>query len=117
MGNLEPIEQLRKDYPQYEDQRFHLKDEMPAHKVRITKPFYMGAYAVTLGQFRKFVEAAHYLTDAERNDEHLQPAGQRSRAAAGRLRLQHGDGQAGRATATPRSIGGTWASRRPTVTP
>ena len=28
----------------------------------------MGAYAVTLGQFRQFVEATHYATDGERND-------------------------------------------------
>jgi formylglycine-generating enzyme required for sulfatase activity len=69
MGNLESIEQLRKDYPQYEDYRFKaISDEFPAHKVRITRPFYMGTYAVTLGQFRQFIDATHYATDAERND-------------------------------------------------
>ena len=35
------------------------------HKVRITKPFYMGKYEVTVGQFRKFVEATGYQTDYE----------------------------------------------------
>ena len=74
MGNLESIDQLRKDYPQYDEVRFHLEDESPAHKVRITKPFYMGAYAVTLGQFRQFVEATHYATDGERNDAISSPA-------------------------------------------
>src|SRR5262245_41081265 len=29
-----------------------LPRERPRHKVRITNPFYMGAYEVTLGQFR-----------------------------------------------------------------
>ncbi len=68
MGNLEAIELLRKDYPQYDDYRFKLEDESPSHKVRITRPFHMGVHAVTLGQFRQFVEATHYATDAERND-------------------------------------------------
>ena len=38
---------------------------MPAHRVRITKPFYMGATEVTVGQFRQFVEASGYKTEAE----------------------------------------------------
>ncbi len=73
MGRLESVEQLRRDFPQYgKDQygkdRVDLPDETPAHKVRITRPFYMGAHTVTLGQFRKFIEATHYATDGERND-------------------------------------------------
>jgi formylglycine-generating enzyme required for sulfatase activity len=82
MGNLEPIDQLRKDYPLYNDKippeesRFdEIKDESPAHRVHITKPFYMGACTVTLGQFRQFIDATHYATDAERNDEISSPAG------------------------------------------
>src|SRR5262245_58422920 len=31
--------------------------EKPQHKVRITKPFYLGIHEVTVGEFRKFVEA------------------------------------------------------------
>ena len=31
------------------------KDEHPQHRVRITKPFYLGTYHVTRGQFRQFV--------------------------------------------------------------
>ena len=38
---------------------------MPAHRVRITKPFYMGSTEVTLGQFRQFAKATGYKTEAE----------------------------------------------------
>ena len=31
------------------------EDEHPQHRVRITKPFYLGTYHVTRGQFRQFV--------------------------------------------------------------
>jgi formylglycine-generating enzyme required for sulfatase activity len=41
------------------------EDEHPRHRVRITRPFYLGTYHVTLGQFRQFVQAARYRTDAE----------------------------------------------------
>jgi formylglycine-generating enzyme required for sulfatase activity len=37
------------------------------HIVRITKPFYMGAFEVTKAQFEKFVNDAHYKTGAETN--------------------------------------------------
>jgi len=77
MGNLEPIERLRKDYPQYEDYRFRpIQDELPAHRVRITRAFYMGACPATVGQFRQFVAATHYATDAERNDDVSSPQGE-----------------------------------------
>jgi len=45
------------------------KDEHPQHRVRITKPFYLGAYPVTRGQFRQFVADAGYKTDAEKGDD------------------------------------------------
>lgn len=41
-------------------------DERPVHKVKITKPFYLGKHEVTIEQFRQFVEATGYLTDAEK---------------------------------------------------
>jgi formylglycine-generating enzyme required for sulfatase activity len=44
------------------------KDEHPQHRVRITKPFYLGAYHVTRGQFRQFVKDSGYKTDAEKGE-------------------------------------------------
>lgn len=41
------------------------KDEYPQHRVRIAKPFYLGTYHVTRGQFRQFVEDSGYKTEAE----------------------------------------------------
>jgi formylglycine-generating enzyme len=43
-----------------------LDDEKPAHTVTISKPFYLGKYEVTVEQFRRFVEATDYVTDAEK---------------------------------------------------
>ena len=39
--------------------------EKPQHLVRLTKPFYLGATEVTVGQFRRFVDATKYVTQAE----------------------------------------------------
>jgi formylglycine-generating enzyme required for sulfatase activity len=41
-------------------------DEMPVHRVTISAPFYLGKHEVTVAQFRRFVEATGYATDAER---------------------------------------------------
>ncbi len=43
-----------------------LADEMPQHRVMIRQPFWMGTTEVTVTQFRKFVEASKYVTEAER---------------------------------------------------
>ena len=42
------------------------KNEHPQHRVRITKPFCLGTYHVTRGQFRQFVADTAYKTDAEK---------------------------------------------------
>lgn len=44
------------------------QDETPLHPIRITKPFYMGAYEVTVKEFRDFVDDTKYKTDAEKGD-------------------------------------------------
>ncbi len=43
-----------------------LPEEMPQHKVTISQPFLMGSTEVTVAQFRKFVEASKYITEAEK---------------------------------------------------
>ncbi len=42
-----------------------LKEEMPQHRVALTKPLLMGMTEITIGQFKKFVEATSYVTEAE----------------------------------------------------
>ncbi|MGO9117555.1 MAG: SUMF1/EgtB/PvdO family nonheme iron enzyme [Desulfomonilaceae bacterium] len=44
------------------------QDELPLHPVRITRPFFIGATAVTVGQFRQFIKETAYKTDAEKSD-------------------------------------------------
>ena len=41
-------------------------DARPAHPVKISRDFYIGATEVTVGQFRNFVNATQYKTTAER---------------------------------------------------
>jgi formylglycine-generating enzyme required for sulfatase activity len=48
------------------DDKDALDDERPQHKVTISQPFYLGKYKVTRGQFRRFVEATHHVTEAEK---------------------------------------------------
>ena len=50
--------------------KFHIKGvpgEGPQHTVTLTKPIGLSTHEVTRGQFRQFVEATGYKTDAEKN--------------------------------------------------
>lgn len=65
MGSEEAPAALAKTYPQLERQRFiDLADEAPVHKVRITRAFYMGRFEVTVGQFRRFLQASGYVPES-----------------------------------------------------
>jgi formylglycine-generating enzyme len=43
--------------------------ELPQHRVRITKPFYLGMYDITRQQFKKFIDESKYKTDAEKSNK------------------------------------------------
>jgi formylglycine-generating enzyme required for sulfatase activity len=62
---LEPIEAgaFLMGSPPTEEGRNDL--EGPQHEVRITRPFHIGSFPVTKGEFEKFVEATQHRTDAE----------------------------------------------------
>lgn len=64
MGSDEPPDVLSKAYPLYERRRVEeLGDEAPVHRVRITQPFYLGQFEVSVGQFRKFLEVSGYIPE------------------------------------------------------
>lgn len=44
-------------------------DDETQHSVKISNDFYLAAYPLTVGQFRRFVERAHYKTEAETDGE------------------------------------------------
>ncbi len=68
MGSGESAEILAKAFEKYGKPSADLfSDEYPQHRVRITRPFYLGMYEVTLGQFLMFYHDAKYKTEAERD--------------------------------------------------
>lgn len=65
MGSDESPDALARDYPAYQRKRLtDLADEAPVHRVRITRPFYLGQHEVTVGQFRRFIEASGYVPES-----------------------------------------------------
>lgn len=65
MGGAESAEDTVGAFPEARVLPTALADEYPRHKVRITKPFLLSRYEVTVGQFRRFAEATAYRTEAE----------------------------------------------------
>lgn len=68
MGSKETNEDLKQmGMSLYEG--FDNSDEQPQHRVQISKPFYMGAHEVTLGQFLQYYNAdkLSHKTDAEKD--------------------------------------------------
>lgn len=59
-----PAGNFQMDSPEDEDGRY--ADESPRHLVTIAKPFALGHTEVTVGEFRRFVEATGYVTGAEK---------------------------------------------------
>src|SRR5215217_6754443 len=63
---LIPAGQFRMGSPETEADRGRWERQ---HRRIITRPFYMGETEVTVEQFRRFVNATNYVTDAERGVE------------------------------------------------
>jgi formylglycine-generating enzyme required for sulfatase activity len=65
MGSTEEeLKAVRQKWPEVTE--ISVNDEKPAHKVTVSKAFWMAKHEVTVGQFRRFVEAAGYKSDAEK---------------------------------------------------
>ncbi|WP_420477269.1 formylglycine-generating enzyme family protein [Noviherbaspirillum sp. ST9] len=62
MGSDASPQDLAHVFPQYEERRLRdLTDEVPMHPVRFTRPFYMARHEVTVGQFRRFLQASGHV--------------------------------------------------------
>ena len=65
MGSDEAPAALARDFPLAELQRLtELADEAPVHRVRISRPFWLGQHEVTVGQFRRFVQASSHVPES-----------------------------------------------------
>jgi serine/threonine-protein kinase len=73
IGSSEDAETIaavfNKPHPLYLEKPSFFIHERPQHEVELTRPFYLGATEVTMGQFRAFVAATGYRTDAERDGQ------------------------------------------------
>lgn len=65
MGSDATPEDLAPRFPAYDMARLRdLRDETPAHPVRISRAFYMGQHEVTVGQFRRFLALSGHVPES-----------------------------------------------------
>ena len=60
---------LRRAFPLHANAQFFGNPETPAHITWITRPFWIGATEVTVGQWKSFVAATGHVTTAEKNGQ------------------------------------------------
>jgi formylglycine-generating enzyme required for sulfatase activity len=65
MGCEEPVDQVLRAFPVHKRTPEDFQEEYPRHRVRITRPFFLGKFEVTVGEYRQFVESTGYKTEAE----------------------------------------------------
>ncbi|MDR1969507.1 MAG: formylglycine-generating enzyme family protein [Burkholderiaceae bacterium] len=68
MGSDESPQALAHAFPHADPERLkELTDEAPVHRVRISRPFWLGTYPVTVGEFRRFIELSGYVPESVRD--------------------------------------------------
>ncbi|MFT3777174.1 MAG: formylglycine-generating enzyme family protein [Ottowia sp.] len=68
MGGDESPQALARAFPHADPKRLkELTDEAPVHRVRISRDFWLGAHEVTVGQFRRFLQASGYVPESVRD--------------------------------------------------
>jgi len=67
MGNSYSVAETASKFPEVLIPSSGLMDEYPQHLVKMTTPFLLGKYEVTVGQFKHFVADTGYQTEAERD--------------------------------------------------
>ena len=67
MGGQEEEARLIADFPEMKREPGYFVGEYPQHRVRISHDLLVGQFEVKVGEFRQFVEATGYRTEAERD--------------------------------------------------
>ena len=65
MGNNATPQELAIQFPTYDLARLgKIDDEAPAHRVQISRDFFLGQHEVTVGQFRGFIERSGHIPES-----------------------------------------------------